>query len=117
MGAIFITGFLIAVLYMVFGSADASLQTYDGRVVEKRVFVHESEEGSYARTYLVIEGRNGRRLQVPVSREIFDKAQVGMLIRKDQQGIKLSWPENRPTGRSFESRPSVGATVSSIVSA
>lgn len=63
---------------------------YEGRVLDKYLTTHETEEGSSVRNHLLIEGESGEQFQVVVSPAVFQRAQVGMLIRRKGSAIELS---------------------------
>jgi hypothetical protein len=63
---------------------------YSGRIVDKRISVFESEQGSFFSNKLVIEEKRGRRFTVSVSEEIYNRAKPGMWIQKTSRGIELS---------------------------
>jgi len=63
---------------------------YSGRIVEKRISVFESEQGSYFSNKLVIEETSGRRFTVTVTQEIYDRAKPDMWIQKTSRGTELS---------------------------
>lgn len=65
---------------------------YEGRVVDKSQTILETNEGSFVRRRLLIEDRNGVRFEVAVSRELYERAQKGMWIKRSRRGVELSWP-------------------------
>lgn len=67
---------------------------YAGKIVEKTIRLHESQEGSWAERYLTIEEEGGVRSQVVVAPSIYDRAKIGMWIKSRKEGIELSSPEN-----------------------
>lgn len=77
---------------------NAYRQQYAGRIIEKVIRPHESDEGSFIERYLVIEEQDGARSQIPVSAELYDRAKIGMWIKKDKSGIDLS-SEKPPPNR------------------
>jgi len=72
---------------------------FTGRIVEKRISVYESQQGSSFVNDLIIEEPNGRRFKFPVPEELYGRAQVGLCIRRDKKGIELiSCPTKQPAG-------------------
>jgi hypothetical protein len=65
-------------------------ETYEGRVVEKYVNYHESQHGTFVTKYILLKPADGEQFSVAVSSEIFDRAQVGMWIRRTKAGVELS---------------------------
>jgi hypothetical protein len=73
-----------------FTSEDISHRTeFSGKIVEKRVSVYESREGSQFVDSFVIEEKSGRRFQFTVTAEMYKHAEVGMWIRRDRNGVYL----------------------------
>ena len=63
---------------------------YEGRIIDKGIITHESLTGFSAERYLVIEEKTGTRFSVYVTRTLFERAQIGMWIRKTETGQELS---------------------------
>ena len=63
---------------------------FEGRIVEKTVASNETDEGSYAyyRLRVQIEGQP-EPLVVPVTRGIYEEAQVGMRIERSGKGLEV----------------------------
>jgi hypothetical protein len=62
---------------------------FTGQIVDKRISVFESREGSSFVNNLVIEEKNGRRFLFTVTEDMYGRARVGMWIRRNQKGIEL----------------------------
>ena len=62
---------------------------YSGKIIDKRISVFESQEGSFFSNKLVVEEKSGRRFTVSVSEEIYNRAEPGMWIQKTSRGIEL----------------------------
>lgn len=62
---------------------------YCGRIVDKRISVFESKQGSYFVNELSIEDEKGDRFKVQVLEEVYKRAVPGMLIRKSSKGLEL----------------------------
>jgi hypothetical protein len=66
---------------------------YEGRIIEKWAGYHHSEEGSTPYFRLLLETESGQRLTVTIDQQIYERAKVGMQIRKSAKGIDLSLVE------------------------
>jgi hypothetical protein len=88
---------LTAVLfhYQRFTLTRAYRQQYEGKIVDKTMRFHESEEGSSRESYLVIEGKDGGRFLVSVREDAYNRARVGMWVRRDRGGFELFSAEPR----------------------
>jgi hypothetical protein len=63
---------------------------YKGKIIDKRISVLETREGSRFAKELIVEEAGGHRFTVSVTQEIYDRAKPGMLIRKTAaKGIEL----------------------------
>jgi hypothetical protein len=62
---------------------------YSGRIIDKRISVFESNQGSVFTKELIVEEKSGRRFTVSVTQEIYDRAKPGMWIQKTSTGIEL----------------------------
>jgi hypothetical protein len=62
---------------------------FTGKIVEKRVSVYESQEGSSFVNDLVIEDKSGRRFRFSVTDEIYSRAKVGMWIKRSTNKVVL----------------------------
>jgi hypothetical protein len=63
---------------------------YEGRIVDKWAGYNHSEQGSFPYFRLLVETENGQKLTVAVDKENYERAQVGMRIKKTQKGIELT---------------------------
>jgi hypothetical protein len=63
---------------------------YEGKVVDKWAGYNHTEEGSFPYFRLSVEISNGQRLTVAVDKETYERAKVGMWIRKNRSGIELT---------------------------
>ena len=63
--------------------------SYEGKIVAKSATISESQQGSGMRFRLSINAPDGLPFEVAVDREIYERARVGMLIKKDSSGVKL----------------------------
>jgi hypothetical protein len=80
-------------------STSSQPRPFTGRIVEKRISIYESEQGSSFVNDLIIEEPNGRRFKFRVPEDLYARAQVGMWIRRDKRGIELfTGPDPDPAG-------------------
>jgi hypothetical protein len=70
-----------------FTSEDIHRREFTGKIVEKRVSVHEFREGSQFVNSFVIEEKSGHRFLFTVTDEMYKRAEVGMWIRRDKNGV------------------------------
>jgi len=88
--------------FLVFRSPPPTIsepRPFTGKIVEKRISVYESQQGSSFVNDLIIEEPNGRRFKFSVPEEVYRRAQVGLWIRRDKKGIELfSGPAEQPPG-------------------
>lgn len=62
---------------------------YEGKVVDKWAGYNHTDEGSFPYFRLSVEISNGKKLTVAVDQETYERAKVGMWIRKNRDGIEL----------------------------
>ena len=61
---------------------------FEGQIVEKWAGFNESEQGSSPYFRVVVEV-DGSRLSVPVYKEIYEEAQVGMRLKRSAKGLEV----------------------------
>ena len=72
---------------------------YRGKIIDKRISVFESNEGSSFANELIVEEGDGHRFTVRVTQEIYDRAKPGMWIQKTAGGTQLlPGPEHSSSG-------------------
>lgn len=54
---------------------------YQGRIIDKSMTFSETQLGSGLKRRLLIEDKNGARFEVAVKADVYDRAQIGMLIK------------------------------------
>ena len=64
-------------------------------MVDKWANYGHSEEGSRPYFRLVVEGENKVRYEVSVSADIYERAKVGMRVKKTDKGVELMADESR----------------------
>jgi len=64
---------------------------YEGKVVDKWAGYTHSQEGSFPYFRLLLETDGGQRLTVAIDRKNFERAKIGMRIKKTRQGIELAY--------------------------
>ena len=62
---------------------------FEGQIVEKWAGYDHVQEGSYPYFRLVVEIPGPQRLTVPVTREIYEEAQVGLRLRRSAKGLEV----------------------------
>jgi|SRR4030095_12931466 hypothetical protein len=62
---------------------------FEGRIVDKWAGYSESEQGSSPYYRLVVEVEGQSRYTVPVNRDIYQQAQVGMGLRRSEKGLEV----------------------------
>ena len=67
---------------------------FEGRVVDKWADYTHSEEGSRPYFRLVVEGDDRARFAVSVSAEVYERAKVGIRIKKTEEGVELMADES-----------------------
>src|SRR5919202_5742235 len=86
---------------------------YEGRIVDKSITLSETQIGSGSVKRLHIEGKDGDKFDVIVNNSLYDRAQVGMWIRSDRDGARLSWTGPPPASAGLKTEgaepPSVSA--------
>ena len=62
---------------------------FEGRIVEKRVDGSDTDQGSYRSYRVLVEIDGQRRLSVPVNRDIYEEAQVGLVLKRTEKGLEV----------------------------
>ena len=91
LGVIFVCfAALLVGMYRVRSSQNGPFRdAYEGRIVDKWATFSESETGSRPYYRFLVEADDGSRFPVSISSEIYDRARVGMRIRKSNAGVEL----------------------------
>lgn len=73
---------------------------YEGRIVDKSATLRETQIGSRVRRRILVEGRDGRQFEISPVPEVYERAEVGMMIKSGEGGTELYWPpaERRDAG-------------------
>lgn len=84
-----ITLLIFAITKLRHAAVNSIPNEFEGRIVEKWAGFTETEEGShpYFRLQVEIEGR--RPFTVPVNRDIYEQAEVGMRLKRSDKGLEL----------------------------
>lgn len=82
---------LVGVLFVAY-KARGSLNPieYEGRIVAKWAGYDHSDEGSFPYFRVLVETDSGHKLTVAIDRENYERAKIGMRIKKTQKGIELT---------------------------
>ncbi len=62
---------------------------FEGRIVDKWAGFSETEYGSYPYYRVVVEIDGKPRIEVPVNKELYDQAQVGMRLKRSDKGLQI----------------------------
>lgn len=76
---------------------------YEGRILDRWAGYHHSDEGSFPYFRLVVETDDKHKITVAIDRDDYERAKVGMRIRKTPAGIEMSSDE--PAKQQFQNRP------------
>ena len=71
-------------------------QDFVGKVVDKSLTLRESEIGTAGFLRLHVEDRDGSRFKVAVTEEQYERARVGMWVKRSGGEVELSWDEPAP---------------------
>src|SRR5688572_29781859 len=89
----FVLVVLLTITAMVFQKCNSKgfyRGNYEGKVIDKGIITHESLTGSSVERYLVIEGKDGALFSVYVTSTLYERAQIGVWIRKTKTDQELS---------------------------
>lgn len=78
-----------------------------GRVLDKSLTLRESQTGTTHTLRLLVGAADGRRSEVAVTPEQYQRARVGMWVRRSRGAVELSWDEpaaGAPRGDRVEGR-------------
>lgn len=78
-------------LHQQFTSTGSYRIKYKGKVVEKTTTIRETETGSFPINRLHIKDHSGEAYNVVVSKDLYDRTQVGMWIKKGEDVAEVSW--------------------------
>ena len=62
---------------------------FEGQIVDKWITFSDSESGSSRYYWLLVEVEEQRRFTVPVYRELYEHAQVGMRLKRSAKGLEV----------------------------
>lgn len=63
---------------------------YEGRILDKWAGYSHTDEGSFPYFRILLETDEGGQLTVAVDNKTYDRAKIGMRIKKSSKGIELS---------------------------
>jgi hypothetical protein len=63
--------------------------SYEGQIVDKSITTRESDEGSRIQRSLSVKLDSGAEFQIVVGSDLFERANVGDRMVKDENGIRL----------------------------
>lgn len=76
-----------------FRSEGAYRQEYSGRVIDKWVTFHESQQGTGFSRHLMIKAKDGEVFEVRVGPELYEQAKVDQWVIKNTNGFTISASE------------------------
>ena len=82
-------GALAILTYQCSTSTGPFRREYSGRIVDKRISVIETQEGSRFARELVIEEKSASRFTVTVTQDDYERAKPGMWIQKTPKGTEF----------------------------
>jgi hypothetical protein len=92
-GIVLTIGLLVGIAILIYQrstSTGSFRGEYKGKIIDKRISVLETNEGSRFAKELIVEAAGGHQFTVSVTQEIYDRAKAGMLIqRTPAKGIEL----------------------------
>ena len=89
-GAVILAGFIGVLLFAYQVKRQMSPPQYEGKIIDKWAAYSHSEQGSFPNFRLLVETAGGQRSTVAVDQETYDRAKVGMRVRRTKEGIELS---------------------------
>lgn len=78
-------------LHQQFTSTGSYRTEFSGKVIEKTTTVRATETGSFPINRLHIKNQKGEEFNVVVSKELYDRTHLGMWVKKDKDGVEVSW--------------------------
>ena len=93
----FVAVLILVALYPRYAQVGVYRNAYEGTIVDKSQTFHESRLGSSVEQQLVIRDSSGNTFSVVVSHDLYERASVGMWIKKNGEQVDLLWPGPRPS--------------------
>jgi len=83
--------FLVGVMFVAY-QTKRSLRPpeYEGKIIDKWAGYSHSELGSFPYFRVLVETDGGQRMTVAIDRDNYERAKVGMRIKKTPKGIELA---------------------------
>jgi len=95
---------LVALIFIIYNTRQSlNPAEYEGKIVDKWAGYNESDQGSRPYFRLLVEPDNGVKFTVAIDRDIYQRAKVGMRIKKTRVGIELS--RRAPTREGLQDPP------------
>ncbi|HEV7473589.1 MAG TPA: hypothetical protein VGN90_06060 [Pyrinomonadaceae bacterium] len=88
MAIVFVVG-----LYQRWHSQGAYREAYAGRVMDKWVTYHETQQGTGISRHMLIKPKEGEAFEVAAGPELYEDVKVGRWIVKNKEGVKMSAAE------------------------
>ena len=85
----FVSLLMLAIYSLKMAAANALPQEYEGVIVDRWAGFNEDQQGSSPYFRLTVELQDKRRLVVPVDRDFYNRAKVGMRLKKSAAGFEI----------------------------
>jgi len=81
--------FLLAVTALKRSRVESIPREFEGRIVDKWAGFNETQQGSdpYYRISVEVEGQ--QPFSIPVNEELYQQAQVGMILKRSEKGLEV----------------------------
>ena len=89
--ALFIGGISLISYQRFVNDGEPYRMEYEGIVVDKPVLFRDSDQGAGLQRLLTIERDDGNRFQVIATNDIYQRAQIGMRIKRTKDGTTISY--------------------------
>ena len=89
-GAVILAGFVGVVFFAYQVKRQISPPEYEGKIIDKWAGYSHTDLGSFPYFRLLVETAGNQKSTVVVDQQTYDRAKVGMWIRKTAKGIELS---------------------------
>ncbi len=88
-GGVIVAGFVGILFFAYQVKRQMSPPEYEGKIIDKWAGYNHSDLGSFPYFRLLVETDGGQKSTVVVDQETYDRAKIGMWIRKTTRGIEL----------------------------
>ena len=81
--------FLLAVTALKRSRVESIPREFEGRIVDKWAGFNETQQGSYPYYRISVEVEGQQPFSVPVNEELYQQAQVGMILKRSEKGLEV----------------------------